>query len=318
MLDDSSPSSDRQLESKPAASNLREQREIAEIRKLELEARQIEERLGKRWFQGRLIFQSLTGGVVAAGLLAAWAIEYAQPLLKKKQELAALDGSIQERINRRQRLENDETTAALKKENRLVREQLRALQVSNDELLKHQNTSANRAVELQKQLDARASELRKLASEVNEDPVLRDRLHNLTAATTTEKLDLQTQIDSISNEVKATEQRGTAIKQNLLASILRNTVWRSTCLGGCLDPTVAIIKLLDSGEFRYAYGGTWPAELRSCTNTCTWSVQGQNLTLSWNNGFATNNFSFSSVDASKAMGTLSSDPGKVASFERVQ
>lgn len=76
-------------------------RNRAERRKLLLEAVETRQRLRIRWYQRRHIVQTTIAGVVAAGLLAIWIVEYFAPILSKETELQSINNEILKRKNER-------------------------------------------------------------------------------------------------------------------------------------------------------------------------------------------------------------------------
>lgn len=69
---------------------LRERRELAEVRKLELEVVGLERRQDRAFLSRRILFERMVAGLVVAGLLAAWLITYLLPILSAKSELAQI------------------------------------------------------------------------------------------------------------------------------------------------------------------------------------------------------------------------------------
>jgi Pregnancy-associated plasma protein-A len=59
----------------------------AERRKIDLEAEEIRQRLTRKWYLTRYLLEAVIGGLVAAGLVAAWATQFLQPMLQSKEEL---------------------------------------------------------------------------------------------------------------------------------------------------------------------------------------------------------------------------------------
>ena len=62
----------------------------AEKVKLELEAKEIERRLGARWWQGQKLAQYLLAIVITAALLFGWSRVYLEPILRSEAELNKL------------------------------------------------------------------------------------------------------------------------------------------------------------------------------------------------------------------------------------
>ncbi len=52
----------------------------AEANRLELEATEIKQRIDQKWYKGRFFVEAIVGGVVAAGLLSGWFIQYFKPI----------------------------------------------------------------------------------------------------------------------------------------------------------------------------------------------------------------------------------------------
>lgn len=75
-------------------------RNRAERRKLLLEAIETRQRLRRPWYKVQYLLQTVLAGIVAAGLLAAWIVNYFEPILKKGNELAKLENKILESKNK--------------------------------------------------------------------------------------------------------------------------------------------------------------------------------------------------------------------------
>src|SRR5687767_11843882 len=106
---------------------LGQRRALAECRKVELEAAELERKLNRKWYRARFFIETVVGAVVASALVATWIMSYMQPLLNRRQEAALLDAQIQAKLGERQRLENEARTAILEREKNVARNQLVAL-----------------------------------------------------------------------------------------------------------------------------------------------------------------------------------------------
>lgn len=135
----------------------------AESEKLAIEAREIEKRLGQRWFSWKILIQSAVGGVVGSALLAAWLIGYFSPVLSAKQEIAKLENEKLKIQAEKQREENDRIQKQLQELRSTLEEQLESLKKQNEALQKAQAESEQRAKFLQAQLRDEYKRFRELA-----------------------------------------------------------------------------------------------------------------------------------------------------------
>lgn len=83
-------------------------RNRAERRKLLLEALETRQRLRRRWYQRKYLFESVIAGLVAAGLLVAWYVEYFSPILRSEVKLQSIKNEVAELRNAELSNENKE------------------------------------------------------------------------------------------------------------------------------------------------------------------------------------------------------------------
>lgn len=290
---------------------VRRARAVAQTRILELQARELESRLNTRWFEGRFLVQSLVGGAVAAGLFSAWMIGYAQPIISRKQEVAQLDAAIQAKRNERQQLENEERARVMESENRRIREELTSLQQINNAVHRQQADSAQQALDLQRRLNERDTELRALGAKIEQDSALRRRLAALSQAAQDDSKRLQETIDRLQSEKMASEARARTISDGLTVNALKDTAWRHDCL--CTDdinPTY--VQLRGDGQFLMRYPSS--EAFFACDRRCSWEVRDSQLVLNYNDGRLVERFDFPRTTATQVSGV--SQLGK-ATLERI-
>jgi hypothetical protein len=77
-------------------------------------------------------------------------------------------------------------------------------------------------------------------------------------------------------------------------------IWTEVCPGG--TPEEARLRFLEGGTFKFSYPepNNWQGDPNE-----TWSVKGRTLTVSWNNGYAVNEYDVRKVDARRFEGTSS-------------
>lgn len=119
----------------------------AERDKFLCEANQIKE-LSHQIFSTRAMLQAVLGGIVAAGLLSVWAIDYLTPILQKKRELASLENKILSEMNKKQLLLIDQE------------------RISNEAFKKSLENKLSRALALNKQLETDLEFLQKTSPEI--------------------------------------------------------------------------------------------------------------------------------------------------------
>src|SRR5207249_4040714 len=100
-------------ETRATAEELFRQHMEAEGRKIDLESQEIQRRMAESWYSPRILLQAIVGGVIAGGLLVAWAIAYLLPILRKERELAKLESARLEAENKLQRFQLDQQQAEL-------------------------------------------------------------------------------------------------------------------------------------------------------------------------------------------------------------
>jgi hypothetical protein len=115
----------------------------AEHTKLLAETNEIENRNKHPMFMRRFMLQSLVGGMVAAGLLAAWAIGYLKPLLEREQALASIENDIQQAMNERQQQENAHLALLLEQREEEILSVTRLLESTEEVRMAHVETERN-------------------------------------------------------------------------------------------------------------------------------------------------------------------------------
>jgi len=71
----------------------------AETEKLKAEMNEVNARLKIKWFEERFFVQAIVAGIVAAGLLTAWSVEYLEPILSKNNRIAEMEVEIKRHEN---------------------------------------------------------------------------------------------------------------------------------------------------------------------------------------------------------------------------
>lgn len=76
--------------------------------------------------------------------------------------------------------------------------------------------------------------------------------------------------------------------------------WTELCPGG--SPREAHLRFLDNGRFKFSYPApdAWQGD-----NDETWTVRGRRITVSWNGGFASSEYTVKKLDAKRYEGTSS-------------
>jgi hypothetical protein len=274
----------------------------AERRKIEFEIREIEKRLSAPFYYGRLFVQAGVGGVVASALLAAWLITYMQPIINRKQEIASLDAAIQAKTNERDRLENQNRTETLARENKTVRDQLESLSKLNSSLLEHQNDLEQRAESLRKTFAAQTEQLMELATKPRTSQSETQELAKLARTVEQESKDLRQQIAGLQADRTISEARARQIDASLTVNTLRETTWRVTCPKCSRNLHSYYVRLRGDGAMGYNYEK--PSDFKF-DGTDAWNVTDGKLTLIWSNGFSNETYTFESTASNKAQGTKS-------------
>lgn len=88
----------------------------AETEKLRAEISEVNARLKVRWFEGRFFVQAVVAGIVAAGLLTAWSVEYLEPILSKNSRLSAMEVDVKKHENELISLQHQISENKLKQE----------------------------------------------------------------------------------------------------------------------------------------------------------------------------------------------------------
>src|SRR4029077_17814783 len=220
-----------------------QRRLAAEKGKIELEAKEIERRLKGRWYDGRFFVQAIVGAVVAAALLATWIMGYMQPILTRRQEIAALDVQIQTKENERQRLENQVRTASLEQTNNLMKTQLESMAAANAGLRQQEAEAERQATDLKEQITAQAALLTTFAGKTSLSATERARAAELAGHAQAQALQLQQQITNLRQQQANTKQRSATIKSQLTSSALQDTTWKIECPNCSTDLQLKYVRL---------------------------------------------------------------------------
>ena len=143
---------------------LRERRELAEVRKLELEVSQLERRQDRAVLSRRILLEGVVAGLVAAGLLAAWLIAYLLPILSAKSELARIKSDIYQERSEALKAKQQQLSVerdALEAERNALQQRAGMLK----QLLERGILEMNSALELAKSSNAERSRLLAVARE---------------------------------------------------------------------------------------------------------------------------------------------------------
>ena len=181
------------------------QRTDAERQKLLLEAEEVAKRTARAWYSGRFVVEATVAGVVASALIAAWVINYLQPILAAKQELTALEQQIEASTNKLVAEENKRKAEVLTKENDRVRSEMIVLSEKNRSLQQQQVRAAQRAEDLRKRLQEQSEIVQASIDEKSPDS---QELSRLTSLANTYKAE----VEQLTQEIqKITMDRGSLV-----------------------------------------------------------------------------------------------------------
>lgn len=280
-----------------------DRRRVAERRKLELQVRELEKRLNAKWYSGRFFIEVLSGAVVASALLATWIISYMQPLLSKKQEIAALEVQIQSKEIQRQKLENDEHARVLQDENKLVKAQLVALGNSNLSLKRQQDDAERNAQLLKEQLSSQEKVLRNLLSRVAFSGSDRQAIQQLATQSKAAEQAVHQSIQRLQAQQEGTRVRSNTVESALFQNTLRNTTWKIECPKAKEDD-LYYVQLRGDGFFGYNWDDP---DSFTFDGTDRWKVQGSTLTLTWSSGDPVETYNFSAPTSRTTTGKVSNE-----------
>ena len=155
----------------------------AERLKLELEAKEIERRLGVRWWQGQKLAQYLLAIVVAAALLFGWTRVYLEPILRSEAELNKLAEQRNSAVNelleaqsrqlRQQQTEITNDRDRLKQEADSFKAEMSRLVAERDKLRNEQKGLEKKQKGLQARIGGLTVDIRKIFFSIlnSKDPI---------------------------------------------------------------------------------------------------------------------------------------------------
>jgi hypothetical protein len=281
----------------PSTIELERRRITAECRRFELECLDLEHRISQPWYRGRFVLEAVTGGIVVAGLLAAWTIAYMQPILSRKQEIASLDAIIQAKINERDHLQNESKAGVLERDNHSIREQLGKLSSLNTALMQQQTEAEKHVFDLQTRLADQEEALTKRSTDIYLSQWERQEITRLAQQARDARIVVNAQLARLHAEQRVTITNAEIIAASVLRAALRDSVWRITCpYSG--SPS-SFVQLRADGVL-----GCNPYNAASFhfSGADTWQTRELNLIITWSAGYSTQVFAFSSPDAVTANG----------------
>lgn len=105
---------------------------------------------------------------------------------------------------------------------------------------------------------------------------------------------------------------GCSGSSTLTAADLSGTTWVEVCPDG--NPERSYIRLDPGGSFAWSYAG--PEDVSTDSGEA-WAVDGDALTVSWNEGYASSTYDLSALDGGRIPGTTSKSCGDAIYLERV-
>jgi hypothetical protein len=198
-------------------------RDVAEIRKINLEASEIEMRLSRGRHSPRFVFEAILGGVVAAGLLAAWLIGYLKPVLSAESELADIKAQIYQqevallKVEKKGLKSQQEQVRA---DNEKIQHQRDQLIAQNQQLGEDQRLVQKRIAELRKQLSRLVSEVDSFSAKSQLNQSDHNRLQQVTQDTEEQIGRLQHQSDTARSVESAAIRRIEALTAQRDATLL--------------------------------------------------------------------------------------------------
>ena len=204
----------------------------AEVRKAIAEAAEAELRvaqLQKGWLTPRIFFQACLGGLVAAGLLAAWVIAFLQPILTAEVRLAKIK---RETLETKAAAVAADTRAAevdrdaIADEKKRVESDLAVLQSENLSLSARLKESLESAEKEKKRYQDLALQAEQLVAEAEAAGEEQDRLRALQKSAQAEADRLEEVVEQLQSEGKESADRAGVLEARRVALLLRSyEVW---------------------------------------------------------------------------------------------
>jgi hypothetical protein len=173
----------------------------AEEKKLTAETQEVERRLSQKWYSGVSLAKWVAGGIVLAGLLAAWIIGYFQPILQKEQEVTKLENKRLAEENLLQKQENDK--------------QLKVLAAENDTLKGQIALAVSQAVEQQLAWKELSNEYRQLANKQQITEEEKARFATMATKADKESDSLKSQINQLKSAQIAVKERAEKLASDI-------------------------------------------------------------------------------------------------------
>ncbi|GGO80442.1 hypothetical protein GCM10011348_17110 [Marinobacterium nitratireducens] len=148
-----------------------ERRAVAESYKLLAEAQEIEDRRNRSWYKDHGVFRAVIAGIIAAGLLSAWAVEYFSPILETRTRIAELNAI--DLNSKYTQLKSDFIKVSSERDS--------ALSLQKNEIMQQLTIRSNVEL-LTKNLNSALLEMDQLRREIphnsNSDPLFLEKLNN--------------------------------------------------------------------------------------------------------------------------------------------
>jgi DNA repair exonuclease SbcCD ATPase subunit len=226
-------------------------RNEAERLKLEAETAELRQRLGQKWYSGRLFLQATVGGIVASALMATWVIGYLQPILRKNEEVVKLElkrlelaNTIQSQNNELQRQENERKTKDVVADGERAKTELTLLARQNAELLAAQAAVETRAKQQQATLDELAERYTALAAQQQNTEQEKRRLQGLAERAEAQSNALAREIQQVAAQKAATSVRSEKIDEQLRTRAIRGAAVKIIYIAPRVADAKAISKRL--------------------------------------------------------------------------
>ncbi|MCG7533531.1 hypothetical protein [Pseudoalteromonas sp. OOF1S-7] len=195
----------------------------AEIDKLQLESQEIERRLQSHVGARRFLIEGIVGGLVAAGLLAAWLIVYLQPIISAKSELSEITAKTHEANVKKLSEEKSNLEKAkerLEKSKIEAEKQAEKLIAVNAQLQNQQEQSKANLAQQKLELEKLAAEINELSSALNINELEKKKLTALTAKAQNEIARLSEEKEKLSEDITNTIRRGDDLDVQRIRTIL--------------------------------------------------------------------------------------------------
>lgn len=179
----------------------------AEANRLELEATEIKQRIDQKWYKGRFFVEAIVGGIVAAGLLSGWFIQYFKPILSHEQELVKIEIRRLEQENKLETATNKEKAILLAKQNSEIRNQLSQLTNKNNDLKGAQGEAVELAKSLKQQLEETKASYNILSQKSELTEAERQEYEELYGQAKNQLTAVQNDISKLESAKKETEKR---------------------------------------------------------------------------------------------------------------